>query len=312
MSGLGLAAPAQLTEEDLPPPEHAAGEPSPAAPGIYGRALSVSKEESPAQGPRASQTTERPAVASGASGEELTYTIRAGDTPGSIAEMFHVDVNALLQANHMRPDVILRIGAVMRIPNPYAYEVATLKAHVTKLEDQVADDRRNAEAAANQLQTAQSQAADLVARNKELQHEVRILPWWRKAAMTAAVAVGLMFGVTVIALFDWFLTRRRFRMLVEMNDSLRQLDQKYKTLLAKAELRFQQLYGRRRQGIPEGQEPAKSPEDFEIERLNRELKEVLERQLERMGGRRDTHRHSWLRSLFGNFGAEVETRPSRR
>lgn len=312
MSGLSVAAPNQLTEEDLPAPVSVVGTPNRSAPRSPSRAPTAPKEEASEPSPGVNQITGGPAASAGSNSEELTYTVRGGDSPGSIAEMFHVDVAALLRANHMRSDVILRIGAVLRIPNPYAYEVATLKAQVAKLNDQVSSDHRNAETLENDLQAARGQVADLIAGNRQLQHETRILPWWRKAAMTAGVAAGLMLGITALALLDWFLTRRRFRMLAEINESLRQLDQKYKTLLAKAELRFQQLYGRRRQGIPEGQEPSKSPEDYEIEHLNRELKEVMERQLDRMGGRRDGHRHSWLRSLLGNFGGEVETRPTRR
>ena len=314
MSGLGIAAPNQLIEEDLPAPTHVVGPPVRPAPSNPVRPPAAAEEEAPPQPSRAvAQVPAAPAPAAGsASGSELSYTVREGDSPGSIAEMFHVDVASLLRANHMRSDVILRIGNVMRVPNPYAYEVSTLKAQVEKLNDQVGSDRRNVERLENDLQAAKNQAADLTASNSELQHDTRILPWWRKIAMTTSVAAGLMVGVTLIALLDWFLTRRRFRMLADMNESLRRLDLKYKTLLAKAELRFQQLYGRRRQGIPEGQESAKSPEDYEIEHLNRELKEVLEKHLERMGGRRDGQRHSWLRSMLGNVGAEAETRPTRR
>ena len=49
-----------------------------------------------------------------------------------------------------------------------------------------------------------------------------------------------------------------------MNDSLRRLDYKDKAALAKAELRFQELYGRRRRGFQEGQELSKTPEELEI------------------------------------------------
>ena len=312
MSGLSAAAPNRLTEEDLPPPTSVVGTPNRPVPASPRRAPAAPNEEASEPSPGVARITGGPATSAGSDSEELTYTVRGGDSPGSIAEMFHVDVASLLRANHMHPDVILRIGQVIRVPNPYAYEVATLKAQVEKLNDQISGDRRKSEALENDLQGARGQVSDLASTNRQLQHDTRILPWWRKAAMTAGVAAALMLGITALALLDWFLTRRRFRILAEINESLRQLDQKYKTLLAKAELRFQQLYGRRRQGIPEGQEPSKSPEDYEIEQLNRELKEVMERQLERMGGRRNGYRHSWLRSLLGNFGGAVETRPTRR
>ena len=46
---------------------------------------------------------------------------------------------------------------------------------------------------------------------------------------------------------------------------------------------MQELYGRRRRGIQDGQERLKLPEETEIEELNRQLKEVLEHHLERLG-----------------------------
>jgi len=313
MSGLCVAAPNGLTEEDLPSPSRKVA-PNRPAPSNPREEPSEPSEEVREPSHTAAPIAVAPVPAAKLSSDngELTYTVREGDSPGSIAEMFHVDLATLLRANRMRPDVVLRIGEVMRVPNPYAYEVSTLKAQVAKLNDDLSGDRRNIESLQNDLQTARSQASDLTASNGELQHEVRILPWWRKIAMTATVGAGLMFGIMAIALLDWFLTRRRFRLLADLNESLRRLDLKYKTLLAKAELRFQQLYGRRRHGIPEGQESAKAPEDYEIEHLNRELKEVLEKHLERMGGGRESHRHSWFRSMFGSVGAEAETRPSRR
>src|ERR1700756_2344668 len=94
-----------------------------------------------------------------------------------------------------------------------------------------------------------------------------------------------MFGVMLVPLFEWWRVRRRFVALAEMTDALGRLDYKYKAMLAKAELRLQQLYGRRRQGITEGQPRPKMPEEIEIERLNQELKEVLELHLHRMGVR---------------------------
>ena len=70
-----------------------------------------------------------------------------------------------------------------------------------------------------------------------------------------------------------------------MTDALCRLDYKYKAMFAKAELRLQQLYGRRRGGITEGQPRPRMPEEIEIERLNEELKQILELHLQRMGAK---------------------------
>lgn len=328
LGGLAAAAPAQFTEENVPAPVGVVGGPREASPNKAKPVQSAPaeaqlKEEqpekeadpveiAPQQSPSAIQRTEKRTTVPGSESSDLTYTIRPGDTPGSIADAFHIGAADLLRANHMPADAILRIGAVLRIPNPYARQVDELRAQVAKLGDELESARRKTEAMENDSSIARGRIDDLAASNLELQREVRSLPWWRTAAMTAGAVTALMLGITVLALLDWFLTRRRFRTLAQMNESLRRLDQKYKEIMAKAELRFQQLYGRRRHGISEGQELGRIPEDYEIERLNRELQEVLEAQLERMGGHPNRRRRSWLRFLSGNFGAPVEARPTRR
>lgn len=333
LSGVALAASGPFTEENLAPPVSVVGGPreSPpkkAVPEVAAPEEEQSEEErpeeetagaeadpgeiTPKQTPGTIQRTERRATVPGSESGDLAYTIRPGDTPGSIADAFHIGAAELLRANRMPADAILRIGAVLRIPNPYARQVDELSARVAKLGDELESARRKTEAMENDVSTARGRIDDLSAGNRELQREVRSLPWWRTAAMTAGVVAALMLGITVLALLDWFLTRRRFRALAQMNESLRRLDQKYKEIMAKAELRFQQLYGRRRQGISEGQELGRIPEEYEIERLNRELQQVLETQLERMGGHPNRRRRSWLRFFSGNVGAPVEARPTRR
>ena len=330
LSGLAVAAPERLTEEDISPPVSVVGGPRESAPkkalpGVSAPEEVPSQEEAPAEAapiktpgeiaPKQTSSTsqtEKPVAVAGYDNGDLTYTIRPGDTTGSIAGMFRVNAAELLRANHMRADAILRIGAVLRVPNPYARQVDDLKAQVAKLSDELESARRKTEAMESDAGIARGRIDELAASNRDLGREVRTLPRWRTAAVAAGAAVLLMLGITTIALLDWFLTRRRFRVLAQMNESLRRLDQKYQAIVAKAELRFQQLYGRRRHGIPEGQDLGRIPEDYEIERLDRELKEVLEIQLERMGGSPGRRRRSWLRFFSGNVAAPVEARSTRR
>jgi hypothetical protein len=97
-----------------------------------------------------------------------------------------------------------------------------------------------------------------------------------------------------------------------MNESLRRLDQKYKAALAKAELRFQELYGRRRRAVDEDHEQSKTPEEVEIEQLNRRLKEVLEHHLQRLEpSNLSTGRARWGERL-ADVGAPMEPRSVRR
>jgi hypothetical protein len=100
-----------------------------------------------------------------------------------------------------------------------------------------------------------------------------------------------------------------------MTDALSRLDYKYKAMFAKAELRLQQLYGRRRGAITEGQPRPKMPEEIEIERLNDELKQILELHLQRLGARLPgARRRKGWREMFGgdDVGSTVEARPYRR
>ncbi len=330
LSALAVAAPERLTEEDISPPVSIVGGPKESAPkkahpavpapeeaplkeAVPGKAAPI-KTSGEIAAKQASGTiqSEKAAMVAGYDNGDLTYTIRPGDTTGSIAGMFRVKTAELMRTNHLAADEILRIGMVLRVPNPYAGQVDDLKAQVAKLGDELEIARRKTEAIERQASSARGRIDELAASNRDLGREVRLLPRWRTAALVAGAAVVLMLVITAIALLDWFLTRRRFLVLAQMNESLRRLDQKYQAIMAKAELRFQQLYGRRRQGIPEGQELGRIPEDYEIERLDRELKEVLETQLERMGGSPGRRRRSWWRFFSGDVGTPIEARSTRR
>jgi hypothetical protein len=116
----------------------------------------------------------------------------------------------------------------------------------------------------------------------------------------------------VMAVVEWWMLRSRFRAAAEMNESLRRLDYKYKAQLAKAELRRHELYGRRRRGIKDGQERTKLAEEGEIELLNRELKEILERHLERLKPPGESARRARWRELIGGVGSPIEARTLRR
>jgi hypothetical protein len=106
--------------------------------------------------------------------------------------------------------------------------------------------------------------------------------------------------------------RGRFRAVAEMNESLRRLDYKYRGALAKAELRLQELYGRRRHGLQEGQERPRIPEEVEIEQLNRRLKELLEDHLARLGPPGESVRRARWRERISGIGSPVEARSGRR
>jgi LysM repeat protein len=240
------------------------------------------------------------------------YTIRPGDTPGGIAALFGVPLDELLKVNHLRQNSELMIGDTLRVPNPFLARERELSSEVDRLaaEKQAAEERwRNIQ---ESLSGLRSKVQDLNASNKQYRHDLHVLPWWRAMALLAAGAATLMLGIMLFAVIQWIVARSRFRAVAEMNESLRRLDYKYKAALAKAELRFQELYGRRRRDIVEAQERAKTAEESEIEQLNRQLKEVLEHLLQRLEPASATAGRARWRERLAGIGAPMEARSIRR
>jgi LysM repeat protein len=243
----------------------------------------------------------------------IPYTIRPGDTLGTVATMFGVTPDALARANRLSSDEELYAGDVLKVPNPFTHEVSALKTQVEQLNAEAQTAEQKATTAQNELGTLRDKVQELSGDNHELNRTVAILPWWRATAFSAAAAAVLMFGVMLVTLFEWWRRRRRYVALAETADALGRLDYKYKAMLAKAELRLQQLYGRRRQGLAEGQPRPKLPEEMEIERLNQELRELLEYQLVKLGARpRGSKRRGRWRDMFGGVDSPVEARSARR
>lgn len=239
------------------------------------------------------------------------YTVKEGDTLGSISQFFGVPVADIARLNHLHEDSELEIDQRLRIPNPFENAQKSLEAQVAQLSAQAADDQHKIDQLQSQLMSTSARDGELTAENAQLRDSVRSLPWWRGTALGMITAALLMLGVTVLTLFEWWMIRRRFIALSDLAGSLGRLDIKYKEMLAKAELRMQQLYGRRRPaGLPDSaQAGAKSVEEVEIERLNYELKETLERHLERLGARSEgRRRRSRIRELIAEEEPSVEAR----
>jgi LysM repeat protein len=240
------------------------------------------------------------------------YTVRPGDTPGGIAAIFGVPVADLLRLNHLRQDSELMIGDSLRVPNPFLAREREVSSKLDRLtaEEQAAEGRTRK--GQQMVADLRAQVQDLTSSNKQYRHDLNVLPWWRAAALLAAGGAALMLAITLVAVIQCIITRIRFRAVAEMNESLRRLDYKYKAALAKAELRFQELYGRRRRGVQEGQELSKTPEEIEIEQLNRRLKEVLEHHLQRLDTASSSAGRARWRERLAGIGAPMEARSFRR
>ena len=245
----------------------------------------------------------------------IPYTVRPGDSVGLIAQMFGVTPEEVAHANRIHIDDELQVDEVLKIPHPFTTEVTNLKSQVETLSAQQQAAEQKSDSAQEQVKTLQTQVQELTGENQDLQGGVKLLPWWRATAVSLGIFALIMFGVMLLAMFEWWRMRRRFMALAAMTDALSRLDYKYKAMFAKAELRLQQLYGRRRGGaVTEGQPRPRMPEEVEIERLNEELKQILELHLQRMGAKLPGTRRKGWRELFGgaDVGSTVEARSYRR
>ncbi|HXN14500.1 MAG TPA: LysM peptidoglycan-binding domain-containing protein [Candidatus Acidoferrales bacterium] len=244
----------------------------------------------------------------------IPYTVRPGDTIGAIAQMFGITPEELAHANRIHVDEPLDIDEVLKVPHPFTTEVNTLRSQVETLSAQQQAAEQKSDAAEEQVKSLQTQVQQLTGDNQDLNVGVKLLPWWRATAVSLGILAVVLFGVMLLTMFEWWRMRRRFVALAAMTDALSRLDYKYKAMFAKAELRLQQLYGRRRGGITEGQPRPKMPEEMEIERLNEELKQILELHLQRMGAKLPGSRRKGWREMFGggDVGSTVEARSYRR
>lgn len=240
------------------------------------------------------------------------YTVRPGDSLGSLAGTFGIQVSDIARANRIDPDAVLMVGQTLRIPNPFAARMRELRTENEKLSTDLAAAHGRADTAVATRDNLKTQVAQLTAASNELEQEVRALPWWRGAVYTSAIIALLMLGVATLATVEWFVLRRRFVAVADMNASLRRLDQRYRTLLAKAELRMQELYGRRRGGLNDGQERPKIPEEARIVALDQQLSEVLEHHLEQLGGPMRPRRRRRWREDFSSVTPPVEAPTARR
>ncbi len=243
---------------------------------------------------------------------EFSYSVRSGDSLGSIASTFGIQAADIAHANRLELDATLMVGQTLRIPNPFAARMRELTAENQKLSDQLAELQKRADNATASQSDLKAQVQQLSAGNRDLTREVRMLPWWRDAVYSAVIVSLLLLGVTALAVLEWFLLRRRFIAIAELNESLRRLDQRYRALFAKAELRMQELYGRRRRGISEDHERPRIPEEADLERLDQQLHDVLEHHLKQLGGPVRPRRRARWDEEFGAVVSPVEARSVRR
>ncbi len=321
---LVLVCPASAApiEEDIPqssPPTHhakvrpdASSADQPAADtASESSAATAPSDDSASAAPR-SEAAPAPAATTPVAHKYFPYTIRSGDTLETIADIFGVQVSDITRANRRIADGDLMAGDTIRIPNPFVTREAELNSEVERLSIEKEEAERKADQATNALASVHSQLDSAAASNAHYERDLHALPWWRAAAWSAAIAGVVMFGMMLVVAIEWWNLRSRYRAVAEMNESLRRLDYRYRMVMAKAELRLQELYGRRRRGIEDGQERPRIPEEVELEKLDLQIKEILESYLERLGPPNGRARRARWRESIGAVGAPIEARTARR
>jgi LysM repeat protein len=304
LSALAFAQTGDFSESNIPPSAPSARHAAPSE----GQA----EEEAPETSANEEGSATPAPVAHPQPARVIPYTVRPGDNIGAIAAMFGVTPDEVAHANHMSVDDELQVDEVLRIPKPFTNEVNSLRSQVDSLNAQLQATQQKSDAAENQLQQLKDQVQELQGDNQSLQSSVKQLPWWQATSVTMGFVALVMFIVMIVTLFEWWRMRRKFLALAEMTEALSRLDYKYRAMFAKAELRLQQLYGRRRQGFSEGQVRPKLPEEMEIDRLNEELKQVLAEHLEKLGARlHGSRKRGRWREMMGGVDSPVEARVRR-
>ena len=114
----------------------------------------------------------------------IPYTVRSGDTVGTIAEMFGVTPEDIARANRMHVDDELQVDEVLKVPHPFTTEVTNLKSQIETLSAQQQAAEQKSDSAQEQVKTLQRQVQDLTSQNQDLQPSVSFLPWWRATAIS--------------------------------------------------------------------------------------------------------------------------------
>ena len=140
----------------------------------------------------------------------IPYTIRPGDSMGSIAGMFGLTPEELGKMNRLHPDAELMAGDELKVPNPFIAQVTSLQSQVNSLSAEARSAQQKADSNERELTSLRDKVQDLSADNQSLNASLRTLPWWHATALTTSVVAMLMFGVMVVTLFEWWRMRRRY------------------------------------------------------------------------------------------------------
>jgi hypothetical protein len=237
--------------------------------------VAAAQVESPSPLPGAAPADDRP----------LEYRLRAGETPAQVAELFRIPLDDLLRRNGVRDASRMAVGTVLRIPDPFAAARQAQRAELARLESAIETRERELARRQDRIERLEAEARDVATERAALQRRVT---GYTVVRAVAVVAVGAALGLTIallIALSRGRDEHRRRVQLVSATDALRDAIERYRSLGAQLELKYQNLY---RQSTPAARaggaasvlladyERERAPVEIAIRRSEAEIDEALD------------------------------------
>jgi LysM repeat protein len=179
--------------------------------------------------------------------DTFAYPLRAGESLGDVARIFRVPVPDLLTLNRIQDANRLQLGQVLRVPDAFAREAAELRAREQSLVAEKSAALRKARESEQTLAAREAQLRQTEAERDGLQRALAANASWQRAA---TMLLGLLAAAILWALKSHLQTAwmaRRQRLLTAENESLRVVKDRYRLAAAQLELRYQSLYGKRRE-----------------------------------------------------------------
>jgi murein DD-endopeptidase MepM/ murein hydrolase activator NlpD len=188
-------------------------------------------------------------AAATAAADTFLYPLRAGESVSDVARIFRVPVEDLIALNDIRDANHLQLGQMLRVPNAFAREAAELRAGEQALVAEKAAALRKAHESEQALLQRETQLRQTEAERDAFQRALAATASWQRAA---TMLLGLLAAAMLWALkshLEAALAARKERVLAAENASLRVAKERYRLAASQLELRYQKLYGRRREPL---------------------------------------------------------------
>jgi hypothetical protein len=179
--------------------------------------------------------------------DTFAYPLHAGESLTDVARIFRVPVTELLARNGIQDANRLQLGQILRVPDVYGREAAELRAKEQSLVAEKNAALRKASESEQMLAAREARLRQAEAERDGFQRELAATASWQRAAK---ILLGLLAAAILWALKShheaaWM--ARKHRMVTAENEGLRVVKERYRLAAAQIELRYQSLYGKRRE-----------------------------------------------------------------